>query len=61
MPRQRRGAGLVARYRVAPREYHPVGVELELGHLARGKQPVIEPTGLRRDSKRQSGYPGDIA
>jgi hypothetical protein len=41
-PRQSLRTGPVPGRRVAGREHHPVGIELELGGLARREKPIIE-------------------
>ena len=46
--RQRFRPRLVAGNRVAGRQHHPVGIELELRHLARGEQAIVKRTWLRR-------------
>ena len=55
-PRETRkclGARPVARHGVAGREHDPVGIELELGDLARGQEPVVEVARLWRNGERQ--------
>jgi len=41
-PRQRFGTGLVAGNRIAGRQHHPIGIELQLRDFARGEQAVVE-------------------
>ena len=43
----------IARHGVAGREHDPVGIELELGDLTRGQEPVVEVARLYRNGERQ--------
>ena len=52
-PRQRFRAGLVARDGIAGGKHHPIGIKLELRHLARGEQAIIELARLLRQRQRQ--------
>lgn len=60
--RKRFSPGLVASRRIAGRQHHPVGVELQASNLARGQQAVVEVAWLlrQRESERRLAETLDI-
>jgi hypothetical protein len=54
---------LSPRRRVACRQHHPVGVELELGHLAGGQKSIVEIACLlgQSEGERRLAEANDVA
>jgi hypothetical protein len=50
-------ARLLTCRRIAGGQHHPIGIELELRHLARGQQPIVEFARLIGQSQRKRWLP----